>query len=109
MSETFGKNREFGYYAIPEKLRKEYDSMSFIALLARLDKAVEKDRIVNADDYKYIPWELANRLKFALAEDITEYVGDLWKDFDNRLTELEQNFKAHRHDAAKAYTEKPAW
>lgn len=108
-SEKFGKNREFGWYNIPEKLRPIYDILSTIQLLERLDKATLNEKIVNNDDYTYIPWELANRLRIALTEDIAEHICNLWEDFDERLSELEQNFKAHRHDTSKQYSEKPAW
>lgn len=112
----YGKNREVGYYPIPDKLLPKYRQVTIMKLIELLDESIRLDNeneldiiIHDREDYEYTRRELANRLNMVLTDDILEHINNLWVDFDSRLSELEKNFKTHRHNMDKRYSEKPAW
>jgi len=103
--------REFGYYPIPEKLEKTVDVLETHEIIKALDNTYNRHTGTILDRTKHDLYlrELWNRLEIASTRDVFNLIVEITSEIENQLTELRNQFKNHRHDANKSYTEKPAW
>lgn len=91
------------------KLYDELDKLSTQELLSEFDKTMNGELIKDSARYDVIQGVLADRLHLVPRDLILKF---LWEEFSadrNRIDELEEQFKNHRHNLDKTYSEKPVW
>jgi len=91
------------------KLYEQLQQLSTVELLNELDKAAPGDSVKDRKRYNHIIAIIADKLNVPLRKPIGLFVNDIFGDLLKRVDELEKQFKTHRHDTSKTYTEKPAW
>lgn len=111
---------DFGFFEIPYAVEKKYAKLKPDELLDRLIKSVSfTDRpddkyfdvnIENQEDCTWLPRWIFNHYLDTVFSDFYERIYEVQvKPLEDRLDELERQFKNHRHDRSKSYTDKPVW
>jgi len=95
---------------IDKKLYNEITAMSFRDILKLYEEVTgEEGTVLDRTKYDHIRAVIADKLELPQRDIIVPFITNLFNDLSDRIDELEKNFKNHRHDTSKSYTEKPAW
>jgi len=111
---------DFGFFEIPYEVEKKYAKLKPDELLDRLIKSVgftdiPDDKyfdvtIKNQEDCQWLPRWMYNHYFYDVIEESHNRVYELTiKPLEEKVNELERQFKNHRHDHTKSYTDKPVW
>jgi len=110
---------EVGVFEIPTKYQEEYMKLTPEELWKRLIASIkfkqDADGTIygqnsNLSDAEFIPKWLYNNYFIEVGEECLQrfYENDVTK-LKEELDELKQQFKQHRHNLDKTYSEKPTW
>lgn len=94
---------------IDKETYDEISALPFIDILKLYDEVADGDLIKDHTKYNHVKAVIADKLELPQRDIILPFISNLFGDLNDRLDELEKTFKNHRHDASKAYTEKPSW
>ena len=94
---------------INTKLYEELAQKTLAEIIKLYDEATDGEIIKDRKMHTHIIAILADKLELPMRDIIVPFIANLTGDLNNRLDELEKKFMTHRHDASKAYTEKPSW
>ena len=95
---------------IDQKRYKEIAAMPILDILKLFDDVIgDEGGIKDFPKYNLIKAVIADKLELPQRDIIVPFISDLFTDLSDRIDDLDKNFKNHRHDASKSYTEKPSW